>query len=162
MNENSLANLNPAKPGEVRNPNGRPKGQTRAHTIRNMLAVKITIDSDIEGVPATTTVTVKEAIEIKMARKAINGDVVAAAWLYDNAYGKQRPGGDGDGEGSGNNNVLDYSLLNDADLKIMAAMERKARGLPPIDEGEYISYTETTNEGKTEGDDTTPTTPKTG
>src|ERR1043165_5658892 len=70
-------NLIPAKPREVRNPNGRPKGSRNRSTI-----VREIIEATIEGQEWVDVMT-KSIVE-----KAVSGDVSAYRELMDSAYGK--------------------------------------------------------------------------
>lgn len=72
-------NLNPAKPGEVRNPNGRPKGSRNRSTI-----VREAIEAILEGQDQQIVDNMTAAI----IRKACEGDVPAYRELLDSAYGK--------------------------------------------------------------------------
>lgn len=84
------------------------------------------------------TVTAKDAVILSMIRKAVAGSEAAAAFLFDRVYGKVKNEPDAPLPDTG----VNYALLNDTELKMMAALERKARGLPPLEEGNYIPFTE--------------------
>ena len=73
-----IDNLKPAKPGEIRNPNGKPKGTLNRSTIvKRWLEARL--DDDHLFVDAIT----KAVIE-----KAMGGDVAAFRELMDSSYGK--------------------------------------------------------------------------
>lgn len=89
-NPNAAANLNPAKPGEVRNPNGRPKGSKNLKTIVRELEAE---DFDWEQVPTNVNQAVKnlgspwKAIVYVALGQAVNGDEKAREWLRKSGYG---------------------------------------------------------------------------
>lgn len=70
----SLANLRPAKPGEVRNPNGRPS-----------------IPEEVKAaLQAATPAAVKTLVEIMTSGKSEDTRVKAANIILDRVYGKAR------------------------------------------------------------------------
>ena len=71
-------NLIPAKPGEVRNPHGRPKGSRNRATIYNHWLEMIN----------DTGITEADAIALAMILKAKQGDVAAAKEAMDSGFGK--------------------------------------------------------------------------
>ena len=78
------ANLKPAKPGEVRNPNG-VNGATKRRALFTSVGL------DVMGRPVQTSageINGDEAIWLAMRNKAIKGDVQAATWIRDTLYGK--------------------------------------------------------------------------
>lgn len=75
------ANLIPAKPGEVRNPNGKPKGTRNRSTI-----VRELIEAILEG----ETVPEVDHMTQAVIKKAKSGDPVAWEKLMDSAYGKMK------------------------------------------------------------------------
>ena len=135
------ASLNNLKPGQyLSNPENRAlitnnsrKGKPNRTTVANKwLDVQIEV-TDLKNDPLLCTV--EDAIFLAQARKAIAyGDTNAATFCFDMRYGKIKA------EESKMEPIegVNLSLLSTDELKIMAALERKARGLPPIDEGEYI------------------------
>jgi len=77
--------------------------------------------------------TASDAVVLAQIRKAVAmGDTNAAVFLLGNAPKVQ------ENETAEIKPLHDMSLLTDEEVKIMAAIERKMRGLPPIDEGEYV------------------------
>lgn len=83
-------NLIPAKPGEVRNPNGRPKGSRNRQTIiREML--EAVVDERFHGIPIIKPKdgeTHFENIVAAQLAKAMRGDSVAFKELADSGFGK--------------------------------------------------------------------------
>jgi len=72
-------NLIPAKPGEVRNPNGRPKGALgRSAIVRRWLEA----DGDALGT------TVADDLVLAAIKKAKDGDISAFKELFDSGFGK--------------------------------------------------------------------------
>lgn len=88
VNEKSKENLQPAQPGEVRNPKGRGKGvKNRATILRGLLGLKQNIKHPLkEGKKAR--VTVEEAVELALINKALKGDVRAIELISEKMYGK--------------------------------------------------------------------------
>lgn len=91
-NPNAAANLNPAKPGEVRNPNGRPKGTLSLSTIiQNLLADEQFADKVISRKPGwwekLPNKNIGNAIATAMFIKAMSGDVKAARWISKTGFG---------------------------------------------------------------------------
>ena len=82
------AGLQPAKPGEVRNPtgaNGATKRRAQLQQIcQRVLGKPIDITQGGKALKASGI----EAICIAMRNEAIKGDVGAATWCRDTAYGK--------------------------------------------------------------------------
>jgi hypothetical protein len=87
-NRRSLGNLQPAKPGEVRNPlgmNGATKRRAQLQDIcQRVLGRQVNLTSGGKVLKASGI----EAICIAMRNEAIKGDVGAATWCRDTAYGK--------------------------------------------------------------------------
>lgn len=88
-------NLKPVKTGEVRNPNGRPKGSKNRSTIaRQILSMKTTLPEKAHAQllaifpQMKQKLTVEEVITLIQAAKAIGQkDTVAYKALLDSAYG---------------------------------------------------------------------------
>ncbi|MGZ5283722.1 MAG: DUF5681 domain-containing protein [Bacteroidia bacterium] len=79
INKNSLANLKPAKKGEVRNPKGAPqKLPELKDALENILASPTGKASELE------------AILRAIINKAKKGDVRAAEFILDRFYGKPK------------------------------------------------------------------------
>ncbi|MBA2248889.1 MAG: hypothetical protein H0W12_01710 [Chitinophagaceae bacterium] len=77
VTEKQLANLRPAKSGEVRNRNGAPK---KLPDLKILIATELT--KEVDGK------TNAERILAALQKKAEKGDVRAAELLLDRAYGK--------------------------------------------------------------------------
>jgi hypothetical protein len=105
-----------------------------AKWLNTKMKTKDLEDNDVEC-------TASDAIVLAQIRKAVvMGDTNAAVFLLGNAP-----------KVTENENVEikpleDMSLLSDDELKKYAAIQRKLRGLPPIDEGEYIDSEPVTTE----------------
>lgn len=85
--------------------------------------------------------TASDAVVLAQIRKAVAmGDTNAAVFLLGNAPKVV------EGETAEIKPLRDMSILTDDEVKTLAAIERKMRGLPPIDEGEYISSEPVTTE----------------
>ncbi len=79
-------NLIPATKGEVRNPNGRPKGaKNRSTIVRELFELATKQKNVITG--AEETLTQEQAITYAMLLKATKGDVNAYKALMDSCYG---------------------------------------------------------------------------
>lgn len=72
-------NLIPAKPGEVRNPKGKPKGTRNRSTI---------VREALEAILAGTDQQVVDGITAAAIAKALTGDIPAFKELMDSGYGK--------------------------------------------------------------------------
>ena len=71
-------NLIPAKPGEIRNPNGKPKGtKNRSTLVRELLEARLDENH-----------TYAQAMTKAVMEKALSGDVGAWDKLFDSAFGK--------------------------------------------------------------------------
>ncbi len=70
-------NLIPAKPGEIRNPNGKPKGTRNRSTI-----VREWLEMQKDGEPNI------DRVMRALIKKASDGDVPAIREALDSAYGK--------------------------------------------------------------------------
>ncbi len=87
-------NLIPVQKGEIRNPNGKPKGtKNRQTVIRELLEShafkKIAEQQAIElGIDAPKTIL--EQVLISLSLKAIHGDVAASKELLDGNFGKMQ------------------------------------------------------------------------
>ena len=79
-------NLKPAKKGEVRNPNGRPKGSLNRSTIaRKWLEVNQSLKNPITG--ENETMSQEDLMTLALIKKAREGDVAAYKALMDSGYG---------------------------------------------------------------------------
>lgn len=79
-------NLIPAKKGEVRNPNGRPKGsKNRSTIIRRWLEAIDKGKNPISG--EMENMSVEDKMTLSILAKALNGDTSAYKALMDSAYG---------------------------------------------------------------------------
>jgi hypothetical protein len=79
-------NLKPATKGEVRNPNGRPKGsRNRSTIVKELLELATSQKNPVTG--EQETLTQEEAITLAMLTKASKGDVNAYKALMDSCYG---------------------------------------------------------------------------
>lgn len=86
--EKGYANLKPVKPGEIRNPKGRGKGNLNTATIiKKFLLSKELLEKDpITGKPCKRTQL--EIMTLKMIQEARNGNVQAFNTLLDRVDGK--------------------------------------------------------------------------
>jgi len=110
--------------------NSRKGVPNRATVLAKWLNTKMKT-TDLEGNEVECSAS--DAVVLAQIRKAVTmGDTNAAVFLLGNAPKVV------EGENSEIKPLHDMSLLSDAELKQYAAIERKLRGLPPIDEGEYI------------------------
>jgi len=111
------------KPGEVRNPNGRPKGaRSRSTIVRELLELSETVNNPITGVKERLTQA--DIIALAVLKKARTGDLQAYRELMDSCYGKvadvqtlQNP----DGTGINQPPAIDYSKISTAALEEIAA-----------------------------------------
>jgi len=79
-------NLIPAKKGEVRNPNGRPKGSKNRSTIaKQWLEINEKTDNPLTG--KKETLSQEDLLTLAQIKKAREGDVNAYKALMDSAYG---------------------------------------------------------------------------
>ena len=79
-------NLRPAQKGEVRNPNGRPKGAKNRSTIaRQWLEVNQTLKNPLTG--EQETMSQEDLMTLALIKKAREGDVTAYKALMDSGYG---------------------------------------------------------------------------
>ena len=79
-------NLKPAKKGEVRNPNGRPKGALNRSTIaRKWLEVNQSLKNPLTG--ENETMSQEDLMTLALIKKAREGDVAAYKALMDSGYG---------------------------------------------------------------------------
>jgi hypothetical protein len=79
-------NLIPAKKGEVRNPNGRPKGAKNRSTIaRQWLEVNQSLKNPLTG--EQETMSQEDLMTLALIKKAREGDVTAYKALMDSGYG---------------------------------------------------------------------------
>ena len=79
-------NLKPATKGEIRNPNGRPKGsKNRATVVKELLEFASSQKNVLTG--EQETLTQEQAITLAMLLKAGKGDVNAYKALMDSCYG---------------------------------------------------------------------------
>ena len=80
-------NLIPAKKGEVRNPNGRPKGAKNRSTIaRQWLEVNQNLKNPLTG--EQETMSQEDLMTLALIKKAREGDVSAYKALMDSGYGQ--------------------------------------------------------------------------
>ena len=78
-NDKRLKNLKPMKPGETRNPNGRPVGSLSMTTIlKNLMNKKMDLVNDKPV----------NLINLKLIQKAMKGDVKAIEMIWDRLEGK--------------------------------------------------------------------------
>jgi len=79
-------NLIPAQKGEVRNPNGRPKGAKNRSTIaRKWLEVNQSLKNPLTG--ESETMSQEDLMTLALIKKAREGDVAAYKALMDSGYG---------------------------------------------------------------------------
>jgi hypothetical protein len=79
-------NLIPAQLGEIRNPNGRPKGSLNRSTIaRKWLEVNQSINNPLTG--EQETMSQEDSMTLALIKKAREGDVNAYKALMDSGYG---------------------------------------------------------------------------
>jgi hypothetical protein len=79
-------NLIPAKKGEIRNPNGRPKGAKNRSTIaRRWLEVNQSLKNPLTG--EQETMSQEDLMTLALIKKAREGDVTAYKALMDSGYG---------------------------------------------------------------------------
>jgi hypothetical protein len=79
-------NLKPAQKGEVRNPNGRPKGAKNRSTIaRQWLEVNQNLKNPLTG--EQETMSQEDLMTLALIKKAREGDVAAYKALMDSGYG---------------------------------------------------------------------------
>jgi len=79
-------NLRPAQLGEVRNPNGRPKGSKNRSTIaRQWLEVNKNLKNPLTG--ENETMSQEDLMTLALIKKAREGDVNAYKALMDSGYG---------------------------------------------------------------------------
>jgi hypothetical protein len=79
-------NLIPAKKGEVRNPNGRPKGALNRSTVaRKWLEVNQSLKNPLTG--ENETMSQEDLMTLALIKKAREGDVSAYKALMDSGYG---------------------------------------------------------------------------
>lgn len=80
-------NLIPAKKGEVRNPNGRPKGALNRSTVaRKWLEVNQSLKNPLTG--ENETMSQEDLMTLALIKKAREGDVSAYKALMDSGYGQ--------------------------------------------------------------------------
>tara|TARA_R110001606_G_scaffold316908_1_gene463673 strand:+ start:289 stop:627 length:339 start_codon:yes stop_codon:yes gene_type:complete len=81
-------NLNPIKKGEIRNPNGRPKGsKNRSTVVKELLETILHKQNPIDEFDERKEFTAEEMIVAKHIRQAMEGDVQSAKLILDSAYG---------------------------------------------------------------------------
>ena len=79
-------NLRPAQLGEVRNPNGRPKGsKNRSMIARQWLEVNQNLKNPLTG--ENETMSQEDLMTLALIKKAREGDVNAYKALMDSGYG---------------------------------------------------------------------------
>lgn len=90
VNPKSLENLQPAKPGEVRNPDGRGKGTLNFKTrARWLLDATEEITHPVTGEKITISVT--DQIDVQLIRAARKGEPWAIKEVFDRLEGKASP-----------------------------------------------------------------------
>lgn len=126
-------NLTPIKPGQVLNPNGRPKGSKNwASVVRNLLEDEnFVIEVTGKDGKKTALKYPAKVITDVMIRKAVSGDVQAAKWLRETGYGNKL-----DLEMTGN---LEISREDDRLLDFLGKLEGKDK--------DAVNPNETTEEG---------------
>lgn len=90
---NSLNNLKPAQKGDVRNPNGRPKGaKNRSTVLKEFLDLQMKTK---HGKPVSNPfdpnqkeITVEQAIIASLLKEGLSGNVRAIQEILDTIYGK--------------------------------------------------------------------------
>ncbi|WP_421827092.1 hypothetical protein [Larkinella sp.] len=131
-------NLKPAKPGEVRNPNGKPKGTRNRSTIaRRVLGLLVK-----DGLPDVTInalrsmygdkvdeMTLEEAVTLVQVGDAIAGKRRAIAYkvVLDSAYGLPKQQLEHTGEDGGAILIDDVSRLSTDELKRRLSELKKGR-----------------------------------
>lgn len=83
-----LGNLRPAKPGEVRNPTGSNGATKRRAQLQEICQRVLGKQVDVSKHGKVYKMSGIEAICEAMRNEAIKGDVGAATWCRDTAYGK--------------------------------------------------------------------------
>lgn len=102
-------NLTPVKPGQVLNPNGRPKGsRNRSTIVRHWLEAK----GKLEGLD------VADELVLALIEKASQGDVNAFKELFDSGYGKLTDKTQLSGDPDGNNPVFEFVVRHVAAQKL--------------------------------------------
>ncbi len=87
-NKKTLENLVNPIPGEVRNPNGRPKGsKNRATVLKSLLKIKIKQKNPLKD-GKEESMTVEQVIELALIKKGMQGDVRAITLISEKMYGK--------------------------------------------------------------------------
>lgn len=92
VSQKSLNNLQPAQPGEVRNPHGRPKGSKNLSSIIREMENE---EFDWTHVPLKQKDAVTKigspwrVITYRALAMAANGDIKAMKWLKDAGYGSK-------------------------------------------------------------------------
>lgn len=95
VNQKSKDNLKPAEKGEIRNPNGKPKGTQNRNTIaRRVLAMEVNVPTDLyehfQGMypDLPKTMTIEMIATLSVMKKAINdGEYLHYKAIMDSAYG---------------------------------------------------------------------------
>jgi hypothetical protein len=82
-------NLIPPKPGEIRNPKGKPKGtKNRSTILKKWLKVRVIIKDKSNPSLKDVKGTVEDQINLALINKAMKGDVQAIKEINDTIYGK--------------------------------------------------------------------------
>ncbi len=133
LNPKSLENLKPPKKGEVRNPNGRPKG---AQSIKTVLRKWLEAEQEIQH-PFTkekVSLTQLDIITLEQLKKARKGDTHAYKTLLDRLFGKPKQTIDIDHTTDGepitqdDRPRVDLSKLSTKELKELLKLQKKMRG----------------------------------
>ncbi len=106
-------NLIPAKPGEVRNPNGRPKGVPNSKTrLARLLTLVQNIQNPITG--EQEGFTVAEQMDMQQILKALGGDTKAYQAVTDRLEGRPAQAVD---VTSGGENINKLKAMTDDELR---------------------------------------------
>lgn len=131
--EKQLANLKPPKKGEVRNPNGRPKGALSVKTVlRRWLEAEQEITHPFTK--ETTTLSQLDIITLEQLKKARKGDTYAYKTLLDRLFGKPKQTIDVDHTTDGqpiqqeDRPKIDLSKLSTKEIKELVKLQKKMRG----------------------------------
>ena len=88
INDKSLANLKPSKPGEVRNPKGKQKGaKNRATELKKLLGIKQKVINPLKD-GREELLTVEQMLLISLINQGLAGNVRAIQLISEMMYGK--------------------------------------------------------------------------